>query len=588
MTTKTKKHHTKKEQWSPKVSHALVQTLEALDVQTIFGYPGNYVLPLFDALYDSSLIDLVLTRHEQGAVHAADGFARASDKVGVAITTSGPGATNAVTGIATAYADSVPLVILTGQVPTHLIGTDAFQESDIFGITMPVVKHSYLLRPDDDPVYVIQEAFKIASTGRPGPVLIDIPYDVMQLPFIPKKDDYKVLDTNSDTGNIDKAVIEQAACLIAHAQRPLLICGGGCIVSHAEDELTSLLEKRSIPFVVTLMAKGILPEDHPNYLGFIGRYASDWARSALKDADLLIAVGVRFSNRIEHENEYSFEQTDIIHIDIDPAELDKIYRSSCSIAGDARIILHQINDCIKRDFGASLTNSTHFFLQSSLNGDDPHFNTVQDQITEGEQKDTHLSLDPYTSIYIPHLFMYLSKRIDPKRSIILTDVGQHQIWAALYIYRSHPHTFISPGGLGTMGFGLPAAVGASLAMKDSTIICITGDGSFQMNIQEMITAQNRGCGIKVVMLNNSALGLVRSMQKNTYHKRYIATDLDDNPSFSLLAQGYGWGYGCAHSHNDAEYEIDHMLSYEGNYFLELVIDKDDEIITPHSSHFASL
>ncbi len=559
-------------------AQALVNALRACNVSTIFGYPGNYILPLFDALYDAHEIDVVVTRHEQGAVHAADGYARTSGRVGVVVTTSGPGATNAVTGIATAYADSIPLVILTGQVPTCLIGTDAFQESDTFGITLPIVKHSYLMRQNDDLVKVIHDAFHIASSGRPGPVLIDIPFDILQQPYMSQNETDCSLSDAAHVA-IDDDAITQAVSMITKATSPLIICGGGCVVSHAEHEICSLVENKSIPFLVTLMAKGILPEDHPLSYGFVGKYASDQARQALHNADLIIAVGVRFSNRIIHEGDYSFDTTDIIHIDIDPAELGKIYRSSCSIAGDARDILHIINDRLGNvsTQDCSITSESFQRARSPHNNNQAHSDKTDDVIKDTIQDLSSNLIDSTNTVSIPQALSFLSKCLDPDNSIVLTDVGQHQIWAALYIYRSLPHTFITPGGLGTMGFGLPAAIGASLARSDKTIICITGDGSFQMNIQEMITARSCGASIKVVMLNNSALGMVRSMQKQSYGKRYIATDFDNNPDFCELASAYGWGYGKAETQKDAEYEIVCMLEHEGNYLLELVVDKEQDI-----------
>ena len=543
-------------------AQAVIASLEAEGVNTVFGYPGGQAIKIYDALYDSKKIRHVLARHEQGATHMADGYARATGKVGVVLVTSGPGATNTVTGIATAYMDSVPLVVISGQVTRGVIGTDSFQESDIVGITMPVVKHSFLLQSTDDLTKTFREAFYIASTGRPGPVLIDIPSDLAGSEMVFNYPDGVNLPSYRPTykGNVKQ--IKQACSLIRESKRPLLYIGGGIVSSHACTELQELAESMRIPVVCTLLGKGAFPSSNPLNLGPVGMHGSKYANMAVTKCDLLICVGARFSDRVTGKLSEFAPHAKVIHIDIDPAEIGKVRDSQVPIVGDAQIVLASVNEQLAK-------------MQS-----EPVGSTWFEQCSEWREQWPFSHDDPKNSLgeIVPEVVLdQLSQKLDPDASIVTTEVGQHQMWAHQRIRREHARTFLSSGGLGTMGFGFPAAIGAKIGCPDAQVVCVAGDGSFQMNSQEMATAAINNVPVKVVLMDNRALGMVHQWQKLFYRERYSATILDPNPDFVKLADAYGWQAERVESSDEVSSALDRMLSCEGPYLLDICISADQNV-----------
>lgn len=543
-------------------AQAVIASLEAEGVDTVFGYPGGQAIKIYDALYDSKKIRHVLARHEQGATHMADGYARATGKVGVVLVTSGPGATNTVTGIATAYMDSVPLVVISGQVTRGVIGTDSFQESDIVGITMPVVKHSFLLQSTDDLAKTFREAFYIASTGRPGPVLIDIPSDLAGSEMVFNYPDGVNLPSYRPTykGNVKQ--IKQACSLIRESKRPLLYIGGGIVSSHACTELQELAESMRIPVVCTLLGKGAFPSSNPLNLGPVGMHGSKYANMAVTKCDLLICVGARFSDRVTGKLSEFAPHAKVIHIDIDPAEIGKVRESQVPIVGDAQIVLTSVNEQLAK-------------MQS-----EPVGSTWFGQCSEWREQWPFSHDDPKNSPgeIVPEVVLdQLSQKLDPDASIVTTEVGQHQMWAHQRIRREHARTFLSSGGLGTMGFGFPAAIGAKIGCPDAQVVCVAGDGSFQMNSQEMATAAINNVPVKVVLMDNRALGMVHQWQKLFYRERYSATILDPNPDFVKLADAYGWRAERVESSDEVSSALDRMLSSEGPYLLDICISADQNV-----------
>ncbi|WP_297632282.1 biosynthetic-type acetolactate synthase large subunit [uncultured Slackia sp.] len=543
-------------------AQAVIASLEAEGVNTVFGYPGGQAIKIYDALYDSKKIRHVLARHEQGATHMADGYARATGKVGVVLVTSGPGATNTVTGIATAYMDSVPLVVISGQVTRGVIGTDSFQESDIVGITMPVVKHSFLLQSTDDLTKTFREAFYIASTGRPGPVLIDIPSDLAGSEMVFNYPDGVNLPSYRPTykGNVKQ--IKQACSLIRESKRPLLYIGGGIVSSHACTELQELAESMRIPVVCTLLGKGAFPSSNPLNLGPVGMHGSKYANMAVTKCDLLICVGARFSDRVTGKLSEFAPHAKVIHIDIDPAEIGKVRESQVPIVGDAQIVLASVNEQLAK-------------MQS-----EPVGSTWFEQCSEWREQWPFSHDNPKNSLgeIVPEVVLdQLSQKLDPDASIVTTEVGQHQMWAHQRIRREHARTFLSSGGLGTMGFGFPAAIGAKIGCPDAQVVCVAGDGSFQMNSQEMATAAINNVPVKVVLMDNRALGMVHQWQKLFYRERYSATILDPNPDFVKLADAYGWQAERVESSDEVSSALDRMLSCEGPYLLDICISADQNV-----------
>jgi len=498
-----------------RAADAIVKALEMEGVKYVFGIPGGAIIEVYDALYDSNIVH-ILTRHEQAAVHAADGYARATGKVGVAFATSGPGATNTVTGIATAYMDSSPIVVITGQVPRTMIGNDAFQEADITGITMPITKHNYLVTDESKLLRIIKEAFYIASTGRPGPVLIDLPRDVSRadIEFDYPKEVQLVGYKPKLEGHPKQ--IKKAADLIMKSERPIILAGGGVRISNAQEEVLKLAETIPAFVVTTLMGKGAIPETHPLCLGFIGMHGSKYANYAVMEADLIIAIGCRFSDRTTGKFSEFAPEAKIIHIDIDPAEIGKNVRVDVPIVGDAKLVLRKLIEYVK------YKQRKEWF----------------DRVEELRRK-YPLKYEQSENVIKPQYVVEKIYELAPD-AIVTTEVGQNQMWAAQYFKVKYPRQFITSGGLGTMGFGFPAAIGAKVAFPDKLVIDIAGDGSFLMNIQELATCVDYNIPVKVCILNNSYLGMVRQWQQLFYNKRYSATKLGYKElSFEKIAKGFG-------------------------------------------------
>jgi acetolactate synthase I/II/III large subunit len=496
-------------------ARALIEALADEGVEVIFGYPGAATIPIHDVLMEGK-IHHVLTRHEQGAAHAADGYARATGRVGVCLATSGPGALNLVTGIGTAHSDSVPIVAITGQVATFKLGTDAFQEADTTGVTAPLVKHSYLIKDASEIAPVVREAFHIASTGRPGPVVIDIPLDVSfaEVEYHGRED----VDLRSYRPNTQGHAmqVKKATALLDSAQKPLMCIGGGVLAAGASDVLRTLMEKAEIPMVYTLMGKGAFPDGHQLSLGMIGMHGSAYANYAARACDLLVAVGMRFSDRVTGKLSEFAPNAQMVHVDIDPAEIGKLRRPTIHIVGDAKNVLTTLADKVKEaKHGEWLEQleqwrKSHRVRQSSDDGRIAPLEIFKaiNELTKGE-------------------------------AIVATDVGQHQMWAAQFIQTKRPRRFLSSGGLGTMGFGLPAAIGAQMAFPEQKVFVIAGDGSILMNNQEIMTAVEQKLPIKICVFNNGYLGMVRQWQQIFYHRRYASTDISAQPDFVKLAEAYG-------------------------------------------------
>ena len=497
-------------------SRALLECLKREGVDRIFGYPGGAVIPIYDMLYQFKEIEHILVRHEQGAGHMAEGYALATGRVGVCLATSGPGATNLVTPLCDAMMDSVPLVAITGQVPTAAIGTDAFQEADITGITMPITKHNWLVKDVTQLPRIIAEAFHIARSGRPGPVLVDIPKDIANTEFDYEPYSGEVeMPTYKPTITGHRHQIKKAAELIAAAERPILYVGGGVINSGASSEITELAEKANIPVTTTLKGLGAFSEVHPLSLGMLGMHGTAYANYAVSECDLLIAVGARFDDRVTGKAKEWVPNAKIIHIDIDPAEIGKVLAADVPVVGDVKTILLELNkivepkthvewnakvDKLKRDF------PLHFPNDGILHGQ-----YVIEQIGE----------------------------VSDHKGIVVTDVGQHQMWAAQFYKCREPRQFVTSGGLGTMGFGLPAAIGAQFGRPDAHVFCVSGDGSIQMCIQELMVATVYKLPIKICILNNMYLGMVRQWQELFHESHYSAVDLEQSPDFVKLAEAYG-------------------------------------------------
>lgn len=496
-----------------KGAEIIIKLLERQGIKMISGIPGGANLPIYDALYKSK-IQHILARHEQGAGFIAHGIARSTGHTAVCFATSGPGATNLLTAIADAKLDSIPIIAITGQVPTSLIGTDAFQEVDTYGMTLPITKHNFLVRNAGELLDVIPEAFKIAGSGRPGPVLIDIPKDVQieEIEFDKWPDQKK----NDDLPDIDISDIEQAAGMINKAKRPLLYIGGGIIHSNASDLLCELAKKNSIPVTSTLMGIGSSPSDDPLYLGMIGMHGARYTNFILNETDLLLAFGVRFDDRATGKVAEFCSHASIIHIDIDKSEINKIKKTNFSIIGDIGSVLKQMIPFINSD------NRLDWISHIEKTKADYPF-------CMSENKDP---------LYPINLINSISKLVSPD-TIITTDVGQHQMWTAQAYPFHYPRTLLTSGGLGTMGFGVPAAIGAALANPDKRVICISGDGSFLMNIQELATLSDLNLNITIIIMNNRHLGLVRQQQEFFYKKNYIATKFKSNPDFANIGRSFG-------------------------------------------------
>ena len=543
-------------------AQAVVASLEAEGVEVVFGYPGGQALLIYDALYDSKLLRHVLARHEQGAVHEADGYARATGDVGVALVTSGPGATNAITGIATAYMDSIPLVVISGQVPRHMIGTDSFQESDIVGMTMSVVKHSYLLQSTKDIARTFREAFHIAKTGRPGPVLVDVPSDLLMAELTFEYPDFVNIPSYKPTYRGNAKQVRAAAELIENSSRPVLYVGGGVVSSGASEQVSALAREMRIPVITTLMAKGAVPSSESLNLGLAGMHGSKYASMALNGSDLIIACGARFSDRVTGKLAEFAPDASVIHIDIDPVEIGKVREAQVPIVGDVRRVL----ESIREELGKSDVRPDTSQWLADIEEWRRRWPMYDDRIGDANDE------------IVPEVVMQqLSRALDPQATIVVTEVGQHQMWAAQFIGRELPRTFLSSGGLGTMGFGFPAAIGAAIGCPEKTVVLVAGDGSFQMNVQEMATAVEGSVPVKVVVVDNQALGMVRQWQKMFCHQRYCATELAAVPDFVKLAEAYGWKAERVDHPDQVEGAIARMLAEPGPYLLDVRIQRDQSV-----------
>jgi acetolactate synthase-1/2/3 large subunit len=499
-------------------AEAMVEALKREGVQHIFGISGGAALPIYDALAQPAAQSIynVLVRHEQAAAHMAEGYARATGKVGVCLATSGPGATNLVTGIADAILDSIPIVAITGQVPTAAIGTDAFQESDIMGITMPIVKHSYQARRAEDLPRIVREAFHVARTGRPGPVLIDVPRDVSQAPvkeFIwPEEVRMRGYHVQTEPAAGD---VEAAAALIDGARQPVLYVGGGVVNAGAHAELLELAERIDAPVTTTLMGRGAIPDRHPLAMNMLGMHGTAYANWAVRDADLLIAVGVRFDDRVTGNLKKFAANAKVIHVEVDPAEIHKNRHADVSIHADARTALVQLAQACKA--------AKHTEWRRQI----------------GQWKEEQPLHYANNGVLKPQYIVEVLGELTEGKAILATDVGQHQMWAAQYYPFNRPRQWLTSGGLGTMGYGLPAAIGAKFALPDEEVWLVTGDGSFQMNLQELATSAAYKVPVKIALFNNQSLGMVKQWQELFYDHRYSGVDLSFGPDYELLAQAYG-------------------------------------------------
>jgi acetolactate synthase-1/2/3 large subunit len=544
-------------------SQAIVKCLQEEGVKIIFGYPGGAVLDLYDALMDADITN-VLVRHEQGAVHAADGLARVTGEVGVALLTSGPGATNGVTGIATAYMDSIPLVILTGQVPRALIGNDAFQEVDIVGITRPCTKHNYLVNNVEDLVPTLREAFHIARTGRPGPVLVDLPKDLVASKLTyPEKTPIHI-SSYQPTYNPHPVQIEKACRRIMKATRPVLYVGGGVILSNSSKELTELATKLSIPVTMTLMGLGAFPGTHELSMGMLGMHGTYTANMAVAESDLLIAVGARFDDRVTGKLAEFAKKAEIIHIDIDPTSISKNVKVDIPIVADCRNALKAINKWFDAE--------SNFKLEEEAARHKPWFDTIK-----GWSAKHPLAYRENDTIIKPQYIIETIYQLTKGKAIIATEVGQNQMWAAQFYKFDYPRHFVTSGGLGTMGFGLPAAIGAQMAFPDSTVIDIAGDGSIQMNIQELATARQFNCPVKIAILNNGYLGMVRQWQELFYDRRYSSTTMDVVPDFVELAKAYGAVGLRATKKSEVEPVIKEALATKNLVIMDFKIEREEGV-----------
>ena len=532
----------------------LIEGLQREGVETIFGYPGGVVLPIYDELYNSSLRH-ILVRHEQAAAHAADGFARASGSVGVCLATSGPGACNLVTGIATAYMDSIPIVAVTGQVPTSLLGNDAFQEADITGITLPITKHNYLVKRTEDLGHVLREAFFIAGTGRKGPVLVDIPKDVSSKPIdyeFPEKELVSLRGYQPTVRGHAKQ-IDKAIEMIAEAERPIIYAGGGVISSDASPELITFAETLMIPVTTTLMGLGALPCDHPLNLGMLGMHGTRYANYAVTECDLLIGVGVRFDDRVTGKLDTFAPHAKIVHIDIDPAEIGKNKKVDIPIVGDVKLVLQDMLVKIQK-------KKAYDKWLSRIKG----------------WKEKHPLSYKKDGILRPQYIVEQLSGLLKGKGIIVSEVGQNQMWTAQYYCFRKPRTWITSGGLGTMGYGFPAAMGAHFACPNEVVFDIAGDGSFQMNIQELSTVATNKIPIKVAILNNRFLGMVRQWQELFHDRRYSYTELPP-VDFAKVANAYGVEGITVESCEDVLPALKAAIETDGPFVIDFRVEREENV-----------
>lgn len=522
----------------------IAHALEAEGVDTLFGYPGGTIMPFYDALVDSKLKH-ILVRHEQGAALAANGYARASGKVGVCVATSGPGASNLVTGIADAMLDSVPMVCLTGQVPTTLMGTDAFQELDVFGLTLPIVKHSFLVRKVEELPHVMREAFRIAREGRPGPVLVDLPKDVQvaDASHLPEHAPAEVAPVPAP----DDARLADALAAIAGAEKPVIYGGGGIALAGAVDEFRQFVEASRIPTVLTLRGLGALPGGHPQFLGMLGMHGARAANMAVQECDLLVVVGARFDDRATGKLAEFAPFARVVHVDADACEISKLRTADIAVRGNVAASLKTLS--------AARSTCDDWRARCSANRE-----------KHGVRYDA-----PGSDIYAPALLKRLTE-LAPADAIVCSDVGQHQMWVAQHCRFGHPRNHLTSGALGTMGFGLPAAMGAQFACPDRTVVLVNGDGGFMMNVQELATIARCRLPVKIVLLDNSALGMVRQWQELFFAERYSEIDLSDNPDFAALAQVFGIPARRIELRSEVEDALADLLAQPGPALLHVSID----------------
>jgi len=543
-----------------KGARILLECLAKLGIKDIFGYPGGAVIPIYDELYSFKDINHYFARHEQGAVHEADGYARSSGKIGVCLATSGPGATNLVTGIMTAHMDSIPLLAITGQVSSTLLGKDAFQESDIVGITVPITKTNYLVQDIKDLPRILKEAYYIATTGRPGPVLVDIPRDI-QLQEIPYEDFKKLYDKVFHLEGYNpvyeghKGQIKTATKMIKEAKRPLIIAGAGIIKANATEELKEFIEKTNIPVAMTLLGLGSLPGSHDLSLGMIGMHGTTYANYSAAEADLIIAAGMRFDDRVTGNPEKFIPNAKIIHIDIDPAEIGKNKLIDVPIVGDLKNVLNDLLVQVPK------LNHTEWI----------------NQIKEWKKEYSLIFKKKNEDILLAQEVLSEIDKITKGNAIISTDVGQHQMWSAQYLTYENPHSIITSGGAGTMGFGLPAAIGAQVANPDKKVISIIGDGGFQMTFQELMLMKQYNLPVKVFIFNNSYLGMVRQWQELFHSRRYSSVDLSYNPDFIKIGEAYGIKSVQLKNSKDLKKNLKKILESNEPVLVECIIEKEENV-----------
>ena len=538
----------------------LLECLHRVGVTDIFGYPGGAVIPIYDEIYSFDKIKHYFARHEQGAVHAADGYARVSGKVGVCLATSGPGATNLVTGIMTAHMDSIPLLAITGQVRSNLLGRDAFQETDIVGITVPITKVNYLVQSIKDIPKIIKEAYFIASTGRPGPVLVDIPNDIQQQE-ISYEEFNRLFDKEVKLEGYDPTYvghpvqIKRALSLIKKAKKPLIIAGAGVIKSGASKELLELVNKTDMPVATTLLGLGGFPENHDLSLGMLGMHGTVPANFATDEADLVIAAGIRFDDRIAGNPSKFCEHAKIIHIDIDPAEIDKNKKVDVPIVGDLKNVLAEINKELEPKKHTEWTDKVKEWKNEYPLA---HRNVGEDKL-------------------LPQEVLKAVNDILDGDAIVVTDVGQHQMWAAQYLTFKNPDTIVTSGGAGTMGFGVPAAMGAQVGAKDKKVVLIVGDGGFQMTLEEIMMIRQYNLPVKIVLINNSFLGMVRQWQELFKDRRYSFVELECNPDFVKIAEAYGIKSERLKTKEDLNNRLKDLILSDEGAIIDCIVEKEENV-----------
>ena len=543
-----------------KGARILLECLSRLGINEIFGYPGGAVIPIYDELYSFKGIKHYFARHEQGAVHEADGYARSTGKVGACLATSGPGATNLVTGIMTAHMDSIPLLVITGQVSSSLLGKDAFQESDIVGITVPITKNNYLVQDIKDLPRILKEAYYIASTGRPGPVLVDIPRDI-QLQEIPYDEFNKIYENHFSLEGYNpvyeghKGQIKTAIKMIKDSKKPLIIAGAGILKAHAYEELKEFVEKTNIPVAMTLLGLGSFPGNHELALGMIGMHGTTYANYAANEADLIIAAGMRFDDRVTGNPQKFVPNAKIIHIDIDPAEIGKNKLIDVPIVGDLKNVLTDLNEKAPK----------------------VSYDEWLKQIKKWKKEYSLIYRKTEDNILIPQEILSEIDKITKGNVIVATDVGQHQMWTAQYLTFNNPYSILTSGGAGTMGFGLPAAIGAQVANPNKKVLAVVGDGGFQMTFQELMLIKEYNLPVKIFIINNSYLGMVRQWQELFHEKRYSSVDLSYNPDFIKIGEAYGIKSIQLKNKKDLKKNLKKILESDEAVLVECIVEKEENV-----------